>query len=224
MAAYVVGLTGGIGSGKTAASDCFDALGIVVVDADVEARRVVEPGSAALDAITARFGDQVLAADGSLDRLRLRERVFNDPAARAWLEQLLHPLVNQRMADQLRAARSAYAVLVNPLMRGRDPRANRVLVIDVPEAVQVRRTMARDGVDEAGARAVLAAQIARAERLAFADDVITNDGTLAALRAAVGSLHERYLRLAAAAGEKGGVGASSSSGTAPPARARGQER
>ena len=224
MATYVVGLTGGIGSGKTAASDCFGALGVVVVDADVEARRVVEPGSAALDAITARFGDQVLAADGALDRPRLRERVFNDPAARAWLEQLVHPLVNRRMADQLRAARSAYAVLVNPLMRGRDPRAHRVLVIDVPEAVQVRRTVARDGVDEAGARAVLAAQISRAERLAFADDVITNDGTLADMRAAVGGLHERYLRLAAAAeaiAEKGGVDAPSSSGTAG---ARGQER
>lgn len=199
MANFVVGLTGGIGSGKSAASDCFGALGVAVVDADVESRRVVEPGTPALDAIVARFGPQVLAADGALDRARLRERVFRDGDERAWIEKLIHPLVNRRMAEQLRAAASAYAVLVNPLMRGRDPRANRVLVIDAPEAAQVRRTMARDGVDEAGARAVLATQISRAERLTFADDVITNDGALAALRAAVQSLHKRYLRLAAAA-------------------------
>ena len=197
MANFVVGLTGGIGSGKSAASDCFGALGVAVVDADVEGRRVVEPGTPALDAIVARFGRQVLTADGALDRARLRARVFSDGAERAWLEKLVHPLVNRRIVEQLRAVASAYAVLVNPLMRGRDRRANRVLVIDAPEAVQVRRTMTRDGVDEAGARAVLAAQISRAERLTFADDVITNDGTLAALRAAVQGLHERYVRLAA---------------------------
>ena len=199
MASYVVGLTGGIGSGKSAASEQFRALGVVVVDADVESRRVVEPGEAALDAIVARFGAGVLGRDGHLDRARLRERVFEDAGERRWLEQLLHPLINRRMAEQLREAASSYAVLVNPLMRGRDPRANRILVIDVPEALQVRRTMARDGVDEAQARAVLAAQIDRGQRRSFADDVIVNDGALADLRAAVDALHERYLRLAAEA-------------------------
>ena len=200
MASYVVGLTGGIGSGKSAAAERFGALGIAVVDADVESRRVVEPGEAALDAIATRFGTEVLDHDGRLDRARLRERIFQDADQRRWLEQLLHPLINRRMAEQLRAATSPYAVLVNPLMRGRDPRANRILVIDVPEALQVRRTMARDGVDEAQARAVLAAQIDRRQRRTFADDVIVNDGTLAELRAAVDALHERYLRLAAEAG------------------------
>ena len=205
MASYVVGLTGGIGSGKSAAAERFRALGIVVVDADVESRRVVEPGEAALDAIATRFGTEVLDHDGRLDRARLRERVFQDAEQRRWLEQLLHPLINRRMAEQLRAATSPYAVLVNPLMRGRDPRANRILVIDVPEALQVRRTMARDAVDEAQARAVLAAQIDRRQRRAFADDVIVNDGTLTELRTAVDALHERYLRLAVEAASDGGA-------------------
>ena len=199
MASYVVGLTGGIGSGKSAASERFRALGIVVVDADVESRRVVEPGEAALDAIVARFGAGVLDRDGRLDRPRLRERVFQDADQRRWLERLLHPLINGRMAEQLHEAASPYAVLVNPLMRARDPRAQRILVIDVPKALQVRRTMARDGVDEAQARAVLAAQIDRRQRRSFADDVIVNDTTLAELRAAVDALHQRYLRLAAEA-------------------------
>ena len=197
MANYVVGLTGGIGSGKSAAAERFRALGIAVVDADVESRRVVEPGEAALDTIVARFGAEVLGDDGRLDRPRLRERVFQDADQRRWLERLLHPLINRRMAEQLREAASPYAVLVNPLMRTRDPRAQRILVIDVPKALQVRRTMARDGVDEAQARAVLAAQIDRRQRRSFADDVIVNDATLAELRATVDALHKRYLRLAA---------------------------
>ena len=196
MANYVVGLTGGIGSGKTSASDRFCALGVAVVDADVESRRVVEPGQPALRAVAARFGEQVLTADGRLDRPRLRERVFQDAQERRWLERLLHPLVNQRIAEQLRQVDSSYALLVNPLMRARDPRAHRILVIDAPEALQLRRTMARDNVDEAQARATLAAQVGRQQRLAFADDVIVNDGDLAALSAAVDAAHERYLRLA----------------------------
>lgn len=196
MANYVVGLTGGIGSGKTTASDRFRVLGVTVVDADVESRRVVEPGQPALRAVVGRFGEEVLTADGRLDRPRLRERVFHDAEARRWLERLLHPLVNQRMAEQLRQADSSYALLVNPLMRAREPRANRILVIDAPEEAQLRRTMRRDDVDEAQARAVLAAQVGRKQRLAFADDVIVNDGDLAALRDAVDVLHQRYLRLA----------------------------
>ena len=196
MANYVVGLTGGIGSGKTTASDRFRALGVAVVDADVESRRVVEPGEPALRAVVERFGAETLTADGRLDRPRLRERVFHDAEARRWLERLLHPLVNRRMAEQLRRADSRYALLVNPLMRARDPRASRILVIDAPEAAQLRRTMRRDNVDEAQARATLAAQVGRQQRLAFADDVIVNDGDVAALRAAVDALHQRYLRRA----------------------------
>lgn len=203
MANYVVGLTGGIGSGKTTASDRFRALGVTVVDADVEARRVVEPGEPALRAVVARFGEEVLTADGRLDRPRLRRRVFHDAGERRWLERLLHPLVNGRMAEQLRQADSRYALLVNPLMRARDPRADRILVVDAPEEAQLRRTMRRDGVDEAQARATLAAQVGRKQRLAFADDVIVNDGDIAALREAVDALHKRYLRFAEREGKLG---------------------
>lgn len=203
MANYVVGLTGGIGSGKTTASDRFRALGVTVVDADVEARRVVEPGEPALRAVVARFGEEVLTADGRLDRPRLRRRVFHDAGERRWLERLLHPLVNGRMAEQLRQADSRYALLVNPLMRARDPRADRILVVDAPEEAQLRRTMRRDGVDEAQARATLAAQVGRKQRLVFADDVIVNDGDIAALREAVDALHKRYLRFAEREGKLG---------------------
>lgn len=201
MANYVVGLTGGIASGKTVASDCFRVLGVAVVDADVESRVVVEPGEPALCAVVARFGARMLTADGHLDRRRLRERIFQNPDDRRWLEHLLHPLINRRMAEQLRRADSPYAVLVNPLMRAPDPRANRILVIDAPEAVQLRRTMRRDNVDEAQARATLAAQVERQRRLAFADDVVVNDGDLAALRDAVVRLHRRYLDLVTRSGE-----------------------
>lgn len=200
MADYVAGIAGGIGSGKTAASDRFAALGIVVVDADVESRRVVAAGEPALAAIAAHFGEHILRADGTLDRPALRQAVFQDAAERQWLERLLHPRINQRIATGLSQAESPYAVLVNPLMRQRDPRASRILVIDVPEEVQIRRTMARDGSTEDQARAILASQTPRAARLAFADDVIVNDGTVAALHAEVDGLHHRYLALAAPAG------------------------
>lgn len=193
MADYVVGIAGGIGSGKTAVSERFETHGIDVVDADVEARRVVAPGKPALAAIAERFGAEILQPDGALDRAALREKVFSNVRQRRWLEQLTHPRINQRIAAGLLAAASPYAVLVNPLMRGRDPRAHRILVVDVPESVQVQRTMARDGVSAAQARAVLASQIDRAARVRFADDVIVNDGTLAQLHAAVDRLHRRYL-------------------------------
>ena len=196
MANYVVGLTGGIGSGKTAVSDRFSALGIEVADSDVASREVVAPGQPALTKIAARFGADVLQDDGTLNRALLRERIFADRTKRRWLEQLLHPLINALIADKLAAARSPYAILVNPLMQQRDPRANRILVVDVPEAVQVQRTIHRDGVDEAQARAIVASQTERTARLAFADDTIVNDGTLAALHDQVDALHERYLALA----------------------------
>ena len=197
MASYVVGLTGGIGSGKTAVSDRFGALGIEVADSDVASRQVVEPGQPALAAIVARFGSGVLQEDGSLNRAALRERIFADPLERRWLERLLHPLINALIAEQLAAARSGYAILVNPLMRNRDPRANRILVVDVPEDIQIRRTMRRDGVSATQARAIVASQTERTTRLTFADDVIVNDSDLATLHTKVDALHDRYLTLAA---------------------------
>lgn len=197
MANYVVGIAGGIGSGKSAVSDRFGTHGICVADADIAARLVVEPGEPALVEIADHFGPGVLEDDGRLDRRALRERVFRHPDERRWLERTTHPRINALIRDQLAAAASPYAVLVNPLMRSRDPRADRILVVDVPEAVQIERTMARDHVDRAQAEAIMASQLDRKARLAFADDVIVNDGSLDDLNAAVDALHPRYLELAA---------------------------
>ena len=196
MANYVVGIAGGIGSGKTAVSDRFAEHGIVVVDADVASRDVVRPGEPGLAAIAERYGSAVINGSGELNRAALRERIFSDPDERRWVERLLHPAINHLIAERLADATSPYALLVNPLMRARDPRANRILVVDVSEDVQVARTMARDSVDEEQARAIIASQLPRKERLAFADDVIVNDGTLDALDSPVENLHARYLEIA----------------------------
>ena len=201
MANYVVGLAGGIGSGKSAVSDRFETRGIRIVDADVAARTVVEPGEPALAEIVDHFGRMVLDDDGHLDRRKLRSLVFKDPDERRWLERALHPRINALMRDQLAEARSPYAILVNPLMRNRDARANRILVVDVPEAVQIERTMARDRVDRAQAKAIMANQLGRDARLAFADDVIVNDGSIDDLHAQVDALHPTYLALAAQAAQ-----------------------
>lgn len=197
---FVVGITGGIGSGKSAVSDRFEALGIRVVDADLASRWVVEPGRPALARIAEHFGDDVLAADGSLDRAVLRRLVFADPGERRWLEALLHPLIAEEIRAALTAAESPYAILVSPLLieSGQTEFVDRVLVVDVPEAVQIERTMARDDNDEAQVRSIIAAQIDRPSRLARADDVIDNDGGLDALDARVAELHHRYLELSAA--------------------------
>ena len=196
MANYVVGIAGGIGSGKTAVSDRFAEHGIVVVDADVASRDVVRPGEPGLAAIAERYGSAVINRSGELNRAALRERIFSDPDERRWVERLLHPAINRLIAERLADAASPYALLVNPLMRARDARANRILVVDVSEEVQVARTMARDSVDEEQARAIIASQLPRQERLAFADDVIVNDGTLDALNGPVENLHARYLEIA----------------------------
>ncbi len=200
-----VGLTGGIASGKSAAAAVFAALGVPVIDSDVIAREVVAPGSPGLAALVARFGAGVLLPDGSLDRRALRDQVFADPAARRDLEALTHPPIRQRMAELAATAGGPYQIHAIPLLvegGARRPGIDRVLVIDCPEEVQVARVMARDRVDEAGARAVLAAQASRAQRLAAADDVIVNDQGLDALGEAVTALHQRYLGLAAVYGAR----------------------
>lgn len=200
-----VGLTGGIASGKSAAAAVFAALGVPILDSDLIAREVVAPGSPGLAAIRARFGESALQADGQLDRRALRALVFADPAARRDLEAITHPRIRQRMTELAATAGGPYQVHAIPLLvEGGARRAglDRVLVIDCPEEVQVARVMARDQVDEAGARAVLAAQASRAQRLAAADDVIVNDQGLEALREAVTALHQRYLALAAVYGAR----------------------
>ncbi|HHQ4756620.1 TPA: dephospho-CoA kinase [Aeromonas hydrophila] len=196
---YVVAITGGIGSGKTTVANQFAELGIEVVDADVIAREVVEPGTPALAAIATHFGSEVITPDGQLDRRRLRERVFTDPQAKGWLNALLHPLIRTEMQRQCAAARSPYCLLVVPLLveNRLTALANRVLVIDVDEATQIERTCRRDGVSHEQAQAILAAQASRAERLAAADDVLDNqNGTPEAIRSRILALHETYLAFA----------------------------
>jgi dephospho-CoA kinase len=196
---YVVAITGGIGSGKTTIANQFAELGIDVVDADVIAREVVEPGAPALAAIAAHFGPDVITPDGQLDRRRLRERVFSNPDAKAWLNALLHPLIRQEMLRQCAAARSPYCLLVVPLLveNKLTGLANRVLVIDVDEATQIERTCRRDGVSRAQAEAILAAQASRAERLAVADDVLDNkNGAPETIKPRILALHETYMAFA----------------------------
>ncbi|MGL5844756.1 dephospho-CoA kinase [Aeromonas hydrophila] len=193
---YVVAITGGIGSGKTTVANQFAELGIEVVDADVIAREVVEPGTPALAAIAAHFGSAVITPDGQLDRRQLRERVFTDPQAKGWLNALLHPLIRTEMQRQCAAARSPYCLLVVPLLveNRLTALANRVLVIDVDEATQIERTCRRDGVSREQAQAILASQASRAERLAAADDVLDNqNGTPEAIKSRILALHETYL-------------------------------
>lgn len=190
-----IGLTGGIASGKSTVSRLFAALGVPIIDSDEIAREVVAPGTAGLAAIVARFGAGVLQADGSLDRRRLREIVFADPAARRDLEAITHPAIREAMDRRSADAGGDYQILAIPLLveggRARG-RVDRVLVVDCDEDLQVRRVMARDGSTEAQARAVLAAQASRAQRRAAADDLILNDGDLAALRDQVEALHAQY--------------------------------
>jgi len=194
----VVGLTGGIASGKTAVSDRFAQKGVTVVDTDQLAREIVEPDTAGFEAIRARFGPSVVRADGRLDRQALRDRVFSAPEERAALEAITHPLIRDRVRTCVASAASAYAVVVVPLLveAGWDKDVDRVLVVDVPESLQRSRLMERDDVDETGARRMIAAQTPRARRLEAADDVIRNTSDLSALDEAVQRLHEKYQQLA----------------------------
>lgn len=196
----IIGLTGGIGSGKSAVSRCFEELGITVVDADVAARVVVEPGQPALIQIAEHFGPGVIDANGALDRAALRRIVFEDPGQRRWLESLTHPLIGEEIRRGLREAKSPYAILASPLLleAKQDALAHRILVVDVSEETQVARTMRRDSNSGEQVRAIIAAQISRAERLARADDVIENNGSLEDLEPKVLALHRRYLEIAAA--------------------------
>lgn len=194
----IIGLTGGIGSGKTAAANRFAAAhGIHVVDADQKSRVVVEPGRPALAHIVDRFGDAMLLDDGTLNRAALRETVFAAPEQRQWLEQLLHPLIRDEIITDLHSATSPYALLVSPLLveSGQNSLTSRVIVVDVPEAMQLARTVQRDAVSEAQVRAIMQAQAQREERLRHAHDVLTNDSDLAALHAQVDALHARYMQL-----------------------------
>jgi dephospho-CoA kinase len=200
---YSVGLTGGIGSGKSTVGEAFAAHGIAIVDTDAIAHAMTAPGGPAIDAVRAAFGAEFIGADGAMDRARMRDHVFKAPAERARLEALLHPLIRAETARQSAAAAGPYVILMIPLLveaSRRDPqwraRFDRVCVVDCSPATQVRRVMARNGFTEEAVRRILDAQATRAERLAAADDVIDNDGAPDAIAPQALRLHREYLRLA----------------------------
>lgn len=194
---WVLGLTGGIASGKSAAAQRFAEMGVHVVDADQASRWVVEPGQPALAALVQRYGVALLQADGSLDRGALRKVIFEDTQERRWVEALLHPLIAEEIARSLASATSHYAVFVSPLMveSGQYRTTQRLLVVDAPEAVRVARTLLRDHTTPEQVQAILKAQASREQRLALADDVLVNDRDLAWLHSEVERLHAFYLTL-----------------------------
>lgn len=201
MSGCIVGLTGGVASGKSTVERAFAALGVTVADADQAAREAVAVGSEGLAEVVAAFGADVLAPDGSLDRPAMRRRVFADAEARRRLEAIVHPRVRASLRADCEAADGAYAIASIPLLAeggGRDayPWLARILVVDVPEAVQLARLLQRDGIDEALARTMIAAQVSRRERLAIADDVLVNDGMLEAIPPQVAALDRLYRKLA----------------------------
>ena len=195
---FIVGLTGGIASGKSTVGNLFQTLGASLIDADEVAREVVMPGQPTLGQLVAVFGEEILDAEGRLNRQRLRDMAFGDPALRRRLDTIMHPAIGLRMQEHLRQAQGPYVILMVPLLveTGQHRLVNRVLVVDVPEAVQIERLMARDGVSREQARQALAAQSTRAQRRAAADDVLSNAGTPEDLAEPVRRLHHTYLRLA----------------------------
>ena len=193
---FAVGLTGGIGCGKTTVADMFGELGATLVDTDLIAHAMTVAHGPAMPAILAEFGPAFAGPDGALDRARMRQLVFAEPAAKQRLEAILHPMIRDAALAEAAAATGSYVMFVVPLLIESGTwrnRVTRVLAIDCPEQVQVARVMARNGLSEQQVRAIMAAQLTRAERLAAADDVITNDGPIGALRAQIERLHEVYL-------------------------------
>ena len=204
---FVVGITGGIGSGKSAVTDYLETLGVTIVDADKVARLVVAQGTDGLAAITAHFGDDIVLSDGELDRAALRKIVFENPDERKVLEGITHPLIRKEIARQLSEARSPYVVLSSPLLleSGQSTFADYVVVVDVPEDLQLTRTMSRDDNDENLVKRIMAAQLDRETRLARADTSIANDKSLDALYRHVDALHQDLLARAAVSETKAGT-------------------
>ena len=197
----VVGLTGGIGSGKSAAAKLFQNLGVTVIDADIVARKVVQPGQPALQAIVDHFGEDILNAKGdpSLNRQKLRSLIFSNSEHRLWLNNLLHPLIREIMQTAVNESTSSYCIQVIPLLleSGLQDQVDRVLVIDVPKSVQINRVLLRDESSDEEVDKIIQSQISREERLALSDDIITNDSNIDELEKAVNSMNNKYLRIAA---------------------------
>ncbi|TXJ02109.1 MAG: dephospho-CoA kinase [Acinetobacter sp.] len=195
---FILGVTGGIGSGKSAATQWFESQGIHVVDADIVAREIVAPGQAALAAIQQTFGDWVLLADGSLDRRALREHIFQDPAARQQLEKITHPAIRQSIIQQLQQAQSPYVILVSPLLfeSNQHQLVQHSLLIDVDEATQIQRASQRDGHSIEHIQQIIAAQMPRHQKQQLANDIVLNNGSLDALYQQLKVLHLAYLQRA----------------------------
>ncbi|GAA6135114.1 dephospho-CoA kinase [Oceaniserpentilla sp. 4NH20-0058] len=191
----IIGVTGGIGSGKTAVTNAFSELGITIVDADIAARTVVAVGSQGLNEITKHFGDDILLNDGTLDRAKLRNIIFSDPNEKKWLENLTHPLIREEIKTELAASTSPYTILVSPLLVESSQKAfvNRILVVDVPVELQIQRTSKRDNNTSQQVQAIIQSQADRDTRLSYADDVIVNDQSLEHLQQQVAQLHKQYL-------------------------------
>jgi len=201
MNKFVVGLTGGIGSGKTTIANMFNALGIQLVDADIIAREVVAPNSPALNQIKAHFGNDIILPDGQLDRTKLRHKVFNSDTEKQWLNGLLHPLIRESILTQLNQCKGDYCLLVAPLLieNKLTQYVNRILVIDVEESMQLKRTSKRDNTDNTTIKKIIASQISRTDRLQHADDILDNTSNdLALIKTQVQQLHNAYLLAAKA--------------------------
>ncbi|EKO3784102.1 dephospho-CoA kinase [Vibrio harveyi] len=196
--AFVIGLTGGIASGKTTVANLFkQQFKIDIVDADIVAREVVEPGTPGLNAIMEHFGTDIVRADQTLDRAKLREKIFSNPEEKAWVNGLLHPMIREKMIEDLEQVTSDYALLVVPLLveNKLDSLCDRVLVVDVEPQTQISRTVKRDNVSEEQAKAILASQASREQRLALADDVVKNNPDDPDLLLQITDLHEKYLAM-----------------------------
>jgi len=195
---YIIGLTGGIGSGKSTVANCFSQLGIDIVNADEAARHVVEKGSPALSKIATHFGSKARLEDGTLNRAFLRKEIFEHPDKRQWLEELLHPLIKTWIQEALENSSSSYTILESPLLleTNQHTLADRILVVDVPEEIQISRAMQRDGNNKQQIEAIIDTQISREERIKRADDIIDNSGSSESLPEKVQALHQTYLQLA----------------------------
>ncbi len=202
MPRLTVGLTGGLASGKSTVARMFQTLDVPVIDADVIAREVVAPGEPALMVLREQFGSAVFKSTGELDRKQLRQLVFNDPAERKRLEKILHPRIHQKILDALRSLSAPYSILMIPLLMESERAypVDRILVVDTPRTLQIKRAAQRDGSDTATLDGMLAAQIDRKTRLALADDIIDNQGDIESLCSQVGQLNRKYLKLAGKTG------------------------
>ena len=191
----IIGLTGGIGSGKTAVSETFEKLGITVVDADLASRVVVEKGKPCLEEIAKHFGDDILNENDELNRAKLREIIFNSDSEKSWLESLLHPAIAEQIKHELNASKSPYTILVSPLLLETNQRdfCDKILVVDVPVEIQMERTTKRDGVSADQVKSIIKSQINRDERLKLADEIIINEGSIEDLEMIVRELHEKLI-------------------------------